>query len=340
MDSGHGSVKRIGNGRKSLRAAVTALDEESLASEKGWLAILLELTKARLTLLVVLTTWVGFYLGSGSTVDFVRMLHTIGATGVLAAGAAILNQVLEKEHDGRMRRTASRPLPSGQITPGTALLLGVTASLIGLIWLMFGVGPLASCLGALTLASYVFLYTPLKRVTTLNTVVGAVPGALPPLLGWAAAGGSVGASGWALFAILFFWQLPHFMAICWIYRRDYAQAGFRMLSSEDTDGSRTSASAVRNTVALLVVSLLPFALGLEGPIYLAGAVVLGIGFLLCAIRFSMDRGDRCARQLFFASIIYLPLLLGVMVVDKRPFVAGLVQIVPRDPSQLASALQL
>jgi protoheme IX farnesyltransferase len=306
----------------TLRAAITTLDQPVLASSRSWVAIVSELIKARLTLLVVLTTWVGYYLGSGPFLDVVRMIHTVGGTGMLAAGAAILNQVLERDFDGQMRRTADRPLPAGHITPGVALLSGVGASLGGMAWLLFGVSPLAACLGAITLSTYVFLYTPLKRVTTLNTVIGAIPGALPPLLGWCAATGGWGTGGWALFSILFFWQLPHFMAISWIYRRDYAHAGFRMLSGVDMDGRQTGSSAVRNTLALLVVSLFPFALRMNGGFYLTGALLLGAGFLVCAVRFALRRGDVQARQLFFASIIYLPLLLALLVADKRTMPGG------------------
>jgi len=298
-----------------------------------------ELIKARLTLLVVLTTWVGYYLGSGSFLDVVRMIHTVGGTGMLAAGAAILNQVLERDFDGQMRRTAGRPLPAGQITSGVALLMGVSASLGGMAWLLLGVNPLAACLGAVTLSTYVFLYTPLKRVTTLNTIVGAIPGALPPLLGWCAATGGWGAGGWALFSILFFWQLPHFMAISWIYRRDYAHAGFRMLSGVDTDGRQTGASAVRNTLALLVVSLFPFALKMNGAFYLAGAILLGLGFLVCAVRFALRRTDLQARQLFFASIIYLPLLLALMVADKRPIFGGSASTSPPGEAHSIASIQ-
>ena len=307
----------LGKGFHELRSAVTTLEAPPLTTSKGWISVWMELIKARLTLLVVLTTWVGFYLGSGTTVDFLLMLHTVGGTGLLAAGAAILNQVLDRDFDGQMDRTAGRPLPAGVLSPQTALITGVAVSIVGLAWLLFAVSPLAACLGAVTLATYIFVYTPLKRITTLNTVIGAVPGALPPLLGWCAASGGWGAPGWALFAILFFWQLPHFLAISWIYRRDYSNAGFRMLSGVDPDGRRSAASAVRNTLALCVISLFPFALRMNGPVYLVGAIVLGAGFLYASIRFANDRSLLPARQLFFASIIYLPLLLCLLVADKR-----------------------
>ena len=168
-----------------------------------------------------------------------------------------------------------------------------------------------------------FVYTPLKRVTTLNTLVGAIPGALPPLMGWTAATGSLAPGGWILFAILFFWQLPHFMAIAWLYRKDYAQGGYQMLPVIDPDGRRTAATAIRHTLALIIFSLMPFTFGLAGRWYLAGAILMGLGFLVCGFRFARERSPQNARRLFFASIIYLPLLLGVLVGDKRK-AAGLI----------------
>lgn len=284
---------------------------------KSAVTVVSELIKARLTLLVVLTSMVGFYLGSAGPLDWVRLLNVSFGTAMLASGAAVLNQLLEREFDARMKRTADRPIPSGRITPTVALMLGAALSLVGLTWLLLAVNPLTAILGAATWACYVAVYTPLKRLTVLNTVVGAVPGALPPLMGWSAATDSISAPGWALFGILFFWQLPHFMAIAWLYREDYSGAGFKMLSGVDPDGRRTAASAVRNTIALMGVSLFPFQFGLVGPLYLVGAVLLGIGFLLPAVVFARTLTAKAARRLFFASILYLPLLLGLLVVDKR-----------------------
>jgi protoheme IX farnesyltransferase len=301
-----------------LKAAAPVLTAENLAADKGRVALFSELFKARLTLLVVLTTLVGFYLGSaiGFPVDYTLMFHTVFGTALVAAGAAALNQLIEREHDARMKRTENRPLPARRITPNAVLLLGALLSVAGLAWLLFAVNALTAFLGAVTLASYLFVYTPLKRLTVLNTAVGAVPGALPPLMGWAAATDSLSPGGWALFAVLFFWQLPHFMAISWLYREDYARAGYRMLSGVDPEGRRTAASAVRNTMALLLISLFPYLLHLTGRYYLAGALVLGGVFLACAIVFARKLTPRAARQLFFASIIYLPLLLGLLVADK------------------------
>jgi protoheme IX farnesyltransferase len=281
------------------------------------MAVFTELVKARLTLLVLLTTLVGFYLGASSPVDYALMLHTLLGTALVAAGAAALNQLMEREHDARMRRTEGRPLPSGRISPNAVVVLGSSLSVLGLTWLLFAVNAMTALLGVITIASYLFLYTPLKRRTVLNTAVGAVPGALPPLMGWTAATGGIAAEGWALFAILFFWQLPHFMAIAWLYRDDYARAGFRMLSGVDPEGRRTAASAVRNTIALLVISLFPFVLGISGVIYLFGALVLGLAFMAFAVIFARSLTEKSARRLFLASIVYLPLLLGLLVADKR-----------------------
>jgi protoheme IX farnesyltransferase len=227
-----------------------------------------------------------------------------------------LNQLLEREYDARMRRTAGRPLPSGRLQPVTVMLFGGVCSLVGTVYLALLVNPLTSVLGAISLVSYLFIYTPLKRLTWWNTAVGAIPGALPPLMGWAAARGELSAGGWALFAILAFWQLPHFFAIAWIYKDEYAKAGFKMLPGVDPDGSRTAQQAVSHTLGLLVVSLAPFVLHLAGKIYLVAAILLGGFYLWRAIQFGRKLDVSSAKQLFFASIIYLPLLLLALVANK------------------------
>ena len=282
----------------------------------GWLKVFGELFKARLTLLVLLTTLMGFFLGSPDGVSGWLCIHALGGTSLLAAGAAALNQWIEREHDALMRRTASRPIPSGRMDTTVVLALGVGTSVAGLVWLAVWVNLLTAFLGATTLATYLFLYTPLKRITVLNTLVGAIPGALPPLMGWTAATGSLSPKGWALFAILFFWQLPHFMAIAWIYRDEYSKAGFRMLSGIDPDGRRSAASAIRNTIALILVSLVPFLQGVSGRIYLSAALILGGLFLVHAVRFAILLDIPSARRLFFSSILYLPVLLTFLVIDR------------------------
>jgi protoheme IX farnesyltransferase len=284
--------------------------------ERTRLGVISDLFKARLTFLVLLTTLVGFYVGYPGGLNWLLLFHTMLGTALVASGAAALNQLLEREHDAKMRRTEDRPLPSGRMQPGTVLLLGAACGGIGLIYLALAVNLLTSLLGAITLTSYLFIYTPLKRVTTLNTVVGAIPGALPPLMGWAAARGDISGGGWSLFAILFFWQLPHFLAIAWIYRDQYARAGFVMLPVVDTAGERTGRQAVSHTLGLLPISLCPYIFHLAGPLYLFGAFGLGLAFLWFAIQFSRHLTIPRARQLFFASILYLPLLLGLMVLDK------------------------
>src|SRR5471032_1484972 len=286
------------------------------ATEKSWTAVFSDLVKARLTTLVLLTTAVGFYLGETGAINWILFFNTLAATGLVAMGASALNQLLEREYDAKIRRTQSRPLPSGRLQPTTVAIFGGVTSVAGLVYLALAVNLLTSVLGAVTLVSYLFIYTPLKRVTWLNTVVGAVPGALPPLMGRTAARGELSSEGCALFAILFFWQLPHFFAIAWMYRDEYAKAGFKMLSNVDPDGSRTAQQAVSHTFALLIASLCPFVFKMSGMIYLVGAIILGAGFLFCAIQFSRQLTLLRAKQLFFASIIYLPLLLALMVWDK------------------------
>jgi protoheme IX farnesyltransferase len=289
---------------------------QSAVAEKGWVAVYADLIKARLTLLVLITTLVGFYVGWQGPMNYVLMFHALLGTALVASGAAALNQLFEREYDARMRRTAGRPLPSGRLQPVTVMLFGGVCALLGTIYLALLVNPLTSVLGAISLVSYLFIYTPLKRLTWINTAVGAVPGALPPLMGWAAARGNLEGGGWALFAILAFWQMPHFFAIAWLYREEYARAGFKMLPAFDPDGSRTGQQAVSHTLGLLPISLCPFLFGLAGPYYLATALVLGLAYLGCAVQFARRLDMSSARRLFLASIVYLPLLLIALVADK------------------------
>ena len=284
--------------------------------EKSWVAVYAELFKARLTFLVLLTTLVGFYIGCIGPIDYWLMIHTLLGTALVAAGASALNQLWERDYDALMRRTQDRPLPSGRLLPSSVLLIGCASALVGLCYLAFAVNVLTSVIGACCLLTYVFIYTPLKRVTWLNTLVGAIPGGLPPLMGWAAARGGLSADAWALFGILAIWQLPHFMAIAWMYRDEYARAGFKMLPVIDPDGRRTACQALSHTLALVPVSLCPSLVRLTGPIYFAGALVLGLIFIWSAVQFSRQLTVARARQLFFVSIVYLPLLLGLMVLDK------------------------
>jgi protoheme IX farnesyltransferase len=259
---------------------------------------------------------VGFYLGTVGQTNYFLMLHAVLGTALLASGAAALNQLLERDYDARMRRTRGRPLPSGRLSAEIVLLFGGFCSVAGLIYIALAVNLLTSVLGAVTLLTYLFIYTPLKRVTWLNTAIGAIPGAIPPLMGWTAARGELSAGGWVLFGILALWQMPHFFAIAWIYRDEYAQAGFVMLPAVDAEGSRTGQQSVGHTALLLPLSLLPFLFQMAGPVYLTGAVLLGAAYGVCALNFSRRLTLRSAKQLFFSSIIYLPLLLTLLVLDK------------------------
>ena len=289
---------------------------QPIVEERSAFAVFCDLVKARLTALVLVTTLVGFYAGSSSPVDYWKMLHALAGTALVACGAAALNQFLEREQDAKMRRTEDRPLPSGRLSPDAVLILGAALAVVGLLDLMFAVNTVTAFLGALTLASYLFIYTPLKRVTTLNTLIGAIPGAIPPLMGWTSARGEISAAGWSLFAILFLWQLPHFMAIAWLYREDYARAGFKMLPIIDPDGRKTAAQAVCHSFGLIPVSLFPSLLGIAGVVYFVGAILLSLTFLFFAIQFSRGLNAERARRLFIASIVYLPALLGLLVIDK------------------------
>jgi len=295
--------------------------EKNETSQATVWSVFSELVKLRLTTMVLITTLVGFYAAlnaasGGLAQNLAKLGLTLLGTGLLAAGASILNQYLEREYDAKMDRTAGRPLPSGQIGVEASLLLGGAVSVGGLLALAACVNLLVALLGAVTLVTYLFIYTPLKRKSEWNTIIGAIPGALPPLMGWAAVRGEVDPLGWTLFAILFFWQMPHFMAIAWMYREDYEKAGFVMMPSVPGGGPRTGRQAISHTVFLIIASLMPFTMKLAGAVYVSGAVLLGGLFLWAAMRFSRQLTRQSARVLFFASIIYLPLLLGLMVVDK------------------------
>lgn len=276
-----------------------------------------ELVKARLSFLTVATAMAGFALGVDGPWTYLLLAATVAGTALSAAGAAALNQWIERDLDARMKRTASRPLPAGRMSSTDALVAGVALSLAGVACLAAFANLLSAALAAGTILLYILVYTPLKRVTTLNTIVGAVPGALPPLIGWTAARGSVGAEGLTLFAILFLWQMPHFLAIAWLYREDYARAGFRMLSEGDDHGVTTGRQAVLYALALLAVSLLPSVFFGYSALYFYGALALGSAFIALAGNFACSGGSvTAARSLFLASIVYLPLLLGLMVVAR------------------------
>jgi len=283
---------------------------------KTVLADLWSLTKPGITRLVLVTTGVGFYLGASGSLDLVLLFHVLLGTGLLAGGTNALNQYAERRADARMKRTNRRPLPAGRLQASTALVFSSGISAAGAVYLVALVNLLTAALGVASLLIYIFIYTPLKRRTWLCTIVGAVPGAIPPMMGWTAATGRLDALAWVLFGIVFLWQMPHFFAIGWMYRQDYARAGFPMLPVVDEDGKRTSRQIIIYTVTLVAVSLLTTVMGLTGAIYFVGASTLGLAFLVLGFALAARRTGPSARRLFLGSVLYLPVLLVLMVVDK------------------------
>jgi len=277
---------------------------------------LLILTKVRVNALVVATTAGGFYMGSPDAMNLTALAATVAGTGLVAGGAAALNQISERDLDRLMDRTRTRPVADRRMSVSEARLVAWGVSITGLALLALTVNVLATAIAAVTLAVYAFVYTPMKRMTSFSTVIGAVPGALPPMIGWAAARGSIDAPAWALFLIVFLWQLPHFLAIAWLYREDYARAAFPMLPVVDPDGASTARQSLLYATALLPISILPSALGMAGLVYAISAFVLGLAFIATGIRFAMRRTKPNARQLFLASLVYLPAVWGIMMIDR------------------------
>jgi heme o synthase len=279
-----------------------------------------ELTKPEINFLIAITVAAGFWLGSTAVpphFPWMLFLHTLLGSVCAASGAATLNQLIERKYDMQMRRTARRPLASGRIVPSHALWFGVFLSAFGVMYLAISTNILASLLAALTLASYLFLYTPLKRTTPLCTFVGAIPGATPPLIGWAAARGHLDPAAWILFAIVFLWQFPHFMSIAWIYREDYAHAGYVVLPTDRLKGRFIAWQCVMPALILFVLGIVPALRGQSGLIYLAGTPVLGGAYLYFSARFAHRRSIVYARQLLFTSIVYLPALFALLALDKK-----------------------
>ena len=285
-------------------------------ARRAGLADYLELTKPGITGLILFSTAVGFYLGSHDGLRLLPLIHTIIGTALVASGTATLNQYWEREADAKMWRTRSRPLPMGRIAPWKALWFGAVLSIAGTIYLWQQVNSLSAALAALTLLSYLFLYTPLKTRTPMCTLVGSFPGAVPPLIGWAAADGTLPMTAWVLYGILFLWQFPHFYSIAWLYRDDYERAGIAMLPVVEPDGESTARRIVIYALILLPFSLIPTWLGVTGPIYLGGAFFLGAAYLYSAMRTARAKTKLEARRLLQASVIYLPLLYGLMLIDK------------------------
>ncbi|MBI2964178.1 MAG: protoheme IX farnesyltransferase [Deltaproteobacteria bacterium] len=276
----------------------------------------LDLAKPRVVSMILVTTLVGFHLASRGAMDYWLLLHTLASTAIAAAGTLALNQYLERDLDAVMLRTRWRPLPSGRVAPGEALLLGNLLAAVGIAYQTLAAGALPALVTAATTASYLFLYTPMKRRTPLCSLVGAVSGGLPPVTGWAAASGGLGVGAWVLFSILFLWQIPHSLAIAHLYRDDYARAGIRLLPVIEPDGGSTARQIVINSLALLSVALLPTIVRVSGALYFFTALALGLMLLGCSLRLARTRDLADARRLLFASLVYLPTLLAVMAIDK------------------------
>jgi protoheme IX farnesyltransferase len=274
------------------------------------------LAKPRLNMLVVVSALAGYAMAGGETSHVVRLICTVIGTALVASGASAFNQLYEREPDSLMRRTRLRPLPDGRLSSTDAAIFACVLSVAGLALLAFGANLLSAVVALATLVSYALVYTPLKKRTSFATVIGAIPGALPPVIGWAAARDSLSQGAWVLFGIVFLWQLPHFLAIAWSHREDYARAGFPMLPVLEPDGRSTARQAVVYAAALLPLSLAPTLVGMSGPTYFAGALVLTLVFVAVAVRFGMTRAIPDARRLFFASIIWLPIIWGLMIVDR------------------------
>jgi protoheme IX farnesyltransferase len=285
----------------------------------------IELTKPRITWLILMSTGIGYFYGLPAaanwweflnSIPLLSLFHTVLGTGLIASGTAALNQWYEREADRKMRRTAMRPLPAGKLSARNALSFGVALSAAGFVELWLGVNLLSAAIGAFTLAGYLFLYTPMKQRTWWSTTVGAFPGAMPPVIGFAAAAGTITAEAWVLFGILFLWQFPHFYSIAWMYKEDYARAGIRMLPVVEPDGRSTARQIVLYGIALIPVSLAPSLIGMTGRLYLAGALLLGLWFLYSGVRVAVDRTTLRARAVLIVSVLYLPLIYGLMLLDR------------------------
>jgi heme o synthase len=305
------TVERMSDACPEVIVTLGVRDRRQVASD------LVALTKPRVLVMVLVTTLVGYDVGLTGSADYLRVIHLLIGTLLAAGGTLALNQYWERDVDARMARTRSRPLPAGRLQPLEALALGTALTLLGTAYLAALVGVLVALITAVTAILYLFAYTPLKRRSPLCTLVGAVPGALPPVAGWAAARGDVALGAWVLFCVLFLWQLPHTLSIARLYRDDYARAGVRMLPVIDPDGASTERQMVLACVALLAVSLVPPVIGWTGSTYLGGAVALGLAFAAVGIVQALAPSPRAARRVLLASLLYLPLLLGLLALDKR-----------------------
>jgi protoheme IX farnesyltransferase len=288
----------------------------TLILQRSRLADYITLTKPELTFLSVVTALGGSFLGADGVLSLQTMIHVFVGTLLVGGGLGALNQYIEREHDAKMRRTEHRPLPAGRLTPGEVLLFGTTLSTFGIVELVVFTNALTGFVALLTLLSYLFLYTPLKRITWMSTIIGGIPGALPPMIGWTAARNEVSVEAWILFGILFFWQMPHFFSLAWMYRRDYERAGYPMLTVLDPDGRRTSVQILLYCIGLIPISLLLALDGALGWVYVVGALAAGGVYLHSGIQLLQTRSNASARKVFFVSLLYLPALLAFMVIDK------------------------
>jgi heme o synthase len=286
-----------------------------LALDRSRMLDYLSLAKPELTLLSVITALTGYYVGSAGVLNASLLAHTLFGTALVGGGAGALNQYVERHYDALMKRTENRPIPSGRISPLEALIFGIVLSVVGLVELSLFVNALTGFLASVTLASYLFLYTPLKRITPFSTVVGALPGALPPVLGWTAVRNDISLEALVLFALLFVWQIPHFLSLAWMYRKDYARAGYRLLTVVDPEGGRTGRQVVAYAGALIPIAVLPWTIGITGVYYLFVALFLSLAFLAAGVRLALTRSNGAARLVFAGSLIYLPVLMAALVLD-------------------------
>ena len=300
-----------------MDTATADINETAVVGARARVAAFVELTKPRIAILLVLTSAAGFYLGSKGTFDFVLFANSMISIALLAFGVATLNQYWERDLDKLMKRTSTRPLPTSKVTPTEALVFGILQCVVAEAYLFLLVNALTAFLGLLVIVGYVLVYTPLKTRTSVSTAIGAIPGALPPLMGWTAVANDITLGAWALFAMQFLWQFPHFLAIAWMYREEYAKAGILMLPVVEPAGKITMRQIVMFTIMLVPVSLAPFFFEISGPIFLGAAVILGIVFLIASIRVARSKTNERAKHLLLVSVIYLPLLFIFMVADKR-----------------------
>lgn len=298
-----------------MESATAEIQETEPISISGKISAYFELTKPRIAFMLVLTSAAGFYLGAPEGFNLSLFLNSMAAITLLAFGVATLNQYIERDIDTKMERTVTRPLPTGRVTPTEALIFGILLCVIAEIYLYFAVNLLTAILGLIVIVGYVFLYTPLKTRTTASTAIGAIPGAMPPLMGWTASANDITLGAWFLFALLFLWQFPHFLAIAWMYKEQYAKAGIKMLPVIEKDGKVTAQQIVLFTVMLLPISLAPFFVGFSGLIYLIGAIVLGIWFLIVAVQTAKAKSVEKARKLLLVSVLYLPVIFALMVLN-------------------------